>query len=166
MRKRKVTAEYVVKPPCKLIIKRGVKSTDYFSYCDEMGCDIWDELEKLKNRLDKVVFVTLPDFLVKSGTSNVGAAAETPCDYSGEIPDGCDVIALPEYTVIRFCGEPYRDENWYGGAHAELDEAMKAYNPTADGYEFAFDLYPQFQYPAPAKDGVKALKPVIKRNDY
>lgn len=37
---RTVTATYITKPACKLIVRRGILSTDYFSYCDEMGCDI------------------------------------------------------------------------------------------------------------------------------
>lgn len=162
MIERTVTATYLTKSACKLIIKRGILSTDYFSYCDEIGCDIWDELEKVPNRLDEVVFVTLPDSLVIKGSSNVGAAVEVGTDWQGKLPDGCDIIALPEQTVVWFQGMPYDDENWYGGAHAELDHAMNHYNPALFGYQFAFDVYPQFQYSASAKKGVKAVKPVAR----
>lgn len=48
---RTVTATYITKPASKMIIKRGVLATDYFSYCDEIGCEIWDTLEKLQARV-------------------------------------------------------------------------------------------------------------------
>lgn len=161
---RTVTATYITKPACKLIIKRGIISTDYFSYCDEIGCDIWDELEKISNRLDKVSFVTLPETMVKERTSNVGTAAEVPLDFNEPIPSGCDIIELPEQLMICFQGQPYEEENWYGGAHSELYNAMENYNPELYGYIFAYDVFPQFQYPASPNDGVKALKPVLKLN--
>jgi len=160
MSERTVTATYITKPACKLIIKRGILSTDYFSYCDEIGCDIWDKLDKIANCLDKVVFVSLPAYLVKE-TSNVGTAAQVPLDWRGEMPNGCDIIAIPEQTMIWFQGMPYEDENWYGGAHSELDNAMNNYKPELYGYKFAYEKAPVFYYPASAKDGVKVLKPVV-----
>ena len=36
-----VFIQVIHKPARKIIVKRGVKATDYFSYCEEVGCDIW-----------------------------------------------------------------------------------------------------------------------------
>lgn len=158
---RTVTATFITKPACKLIVKRGILSTDYFSYCDEIGCDIGDTLEKVPNRLDKVAFVILPEFLVTKGTSKACCAVEVPLDYKFSVPEGCDIIELPEHTMLWFQGAPYEDENWYGGAHSEIYNAIKNYKPELYGYRFAYDLAPEFHYESSAKDGCKQLVPVV-----
>ena len=61
---RTVTATYITKPARKLIVKRGILATDYFSYCDVIGCDIWDELEQLLNRLDNISLAILLDLWI------------------------------------------------------------------------------------------------------
>ncbi|WP_312699043.1 AraC family transcriptional regulator [Sedimentibacter sp.] len=157
---RTVTATFFKKPACKLIIKRGILSTDYFSYCDEIGCDIWDVLEKVPGRLDKVSFVILPEFLIYERTSKACCAAEVPLDYNSSLPDGCEIIELAEHTMLLFQGSPYADENWYGGAHDEIYNAIKNYKPEFYGYKFAYDSAPEFYYGATAKDGCKQLVPV------
>lgn len=158
---RTVTATFITKPACKLIIKRGILSTDYFSYCDEIGCDIWDTLEKVPNRLNKVSFVILPEFLVSQGTSKACCAAEVPLDYNSLVPEGCEIIELPEHTMLWFQGAPYEDENWYGGAHSEMYNAIHSYKPEMYGYRFAYDLAPEFHYGTSAKDGCRQLVPAV-----
>lgn len=74
---RTVIVTFITRPACKLIIKRGILSTDYFSYCDKIGCDVWDTLEKVPNRLDKVSFVILLRFLVSEGTLKASCKALT-----------------------------------------------------------------------------------------
>ncbi len=157
---RTVTATFTTKPARKLIIKRGIISTDYFSYCEEIGCDIWDTLEGVKNRLDKVSFVVLPEFLAE-GKSKVGCAVEVPVDYDLDIPEGCEVIELKEHTMLWFQGAPYEDENFHGEAHAEIAGAIHDYRPESFGYRFAYDLAPEFHYGTTTKDGCRQLVPVI-----
>lgn len=161
MEERAVSITHFIKEPCKLVIRRGIHAQDYFSYCDEIGCAIWDELALLPGRLDKMVFVTLPESMVKEGTSAVRTAVEMPLDWRGKLPENCDVIDLPEQQVVLFQGMPYEEESWYGGAHEELDRAIGQYRPEWYGLRLALEAYPQFQYAASAKNGVKALKPVL-----
>ena len=154
------TVTFITKPARKLIVRRGILSTDYFSYCDEIGCDISDTLEKVPDRLDKVAFVVLHEFLIAEGTSKVGAAVEVPLSYNGSVPKGCDIIDLCEHTYLWFQGMPYEDENWYGGAHSEINYAIKNYKPELYGYRFTYDQAPEFYYGASAKDGCRQLVPV------
>lgn len=158
---RTVTATFITRPARKLLIKRGIASTDYFTYCDEVGCDIWKVLEAVPNRLDQVSFVILPAFLVTEGASRVGCAAEVPMDYDTPIPEGCEMIELAEHTMLWFQGAPYEEENWYGGAHAEMADAISRYQPERYGYRFAYDLAPEFHYGTTAKEGCRQLVPVI-----
>ncbi len=158
---RTVTATFITKPARKLIIRRGVLSTDYFSFCEEIGCDIWDILEKTPHRADDVSFVMLPAFLTSEGTSGVGCAVEVPCDYHLPVPEGCDIIDLPAQAMLWFQGAPYEDESWYGGAHTELNNAIENYNPELFGYRFAPDLAPKHYFSASAQKGCRALIPVV-----
>lgn len=158
---RTVTATFITKPARKLIIKRGILSTDYFTYCDEIGCDIWDTLEKVPNRIDKVSFVILPEYLITERTSKVGCAIEVPLDYNSSIPEGCDIIELAGQTMLWFQGAPYEDESWYGGAHSEMDNVIQNYKPELYGYRFAYDLAPKYYFLTSAKDGCRVLVPVV-----
>lgn len=37
---KKISIHVVDKPKRKVIIKRGIKATDYLDYCDEVGCEV------------------------------------------------------------------------------------------------------------------------------
>lgn len=161
---RTVTATFITKPARRLIIRRGILSIDYFSYCEEIGCDIWAVLEKVPDRLDAVSFVVLPEFLVAPGTSKVGCAAEVPVDWRRPLPDGCDLIELAEHAMLWFQGAPYEDESWYGGAHAEMAAAVRGYRPELYGYRFAYDSAPEFHYGASPENGCRQLVPVAALN--
>ncbi len=43
-----VFVQVVDRPERKLILKRGIKATHYFEYCEEVGCDIWGILSSIK----------------------------------------------------------------------------------------------------------------------
>jgi len=42
-----VFIQTIDKPHRKVLIKRGVKATDYFAYCEEVGCDVWGLLKSI-----------------------------------------------------------------------------------------------------------------------
>ena len=39
---KNVFIQVIEKPARKVIIKRGVKATEYFTYCEEVSCDVWE----------------------------------------------------------------------------------------------------------------------------
>lgn len=159
---RAVTVTPILKPARKLIVRLGVHSTDYFSYCEEIGCDIWNDLEKLPGRLDMVSFVILPEAMTPNGCSHVGCAAEVPSDYEGPIPDGCRMMQIPEHWMLWFQGAPYEDDSWYGGAHEEMAAAVRSYRPELYGYRFAYEEAPEFHYGTTAKDGCRQIVPAAR----
>ena len=61
---------------------------------------------------------------------------EVASDYSGEIPEGFDVIELPKCKYMMFQGEPFEEEN-FGEAIEAVWGAIKKYNPEVIG--FAWD---------------------------
>lgn len=159
---RTVTATVFTKPKCQLILKRGILSQDYFAYCEEMGCDIFEVLETIPNTSDEVVFIELPPCMMKQGTSKAAVAVEVPIGFCETIPDGLELMELPESQYICFNGAPYKDPSWFGEAHQELYRAIENYQPEQYGYEFAKESAPVFNYFASAEKGVKLSIPIKK----
>ena len=120
------------KPARKAIIKRGRKATDYFEYCDEVGCDIWGLLVSMCQAGQEPLCLWLPPHL-RAGASEYVQGVEVPTDYAGPIPEGLDVIDLPATTYLRFQGEPFAEED-YCAAIQEIWEAIAAYDPAQAGY--------------------------------
>lgn len=77
----------------------------------------------------------LPVKYRKPGTSEYVQGVEVPCDYDEIIPEGFDVIELPEADYMVFQGEPFLEEN-YCQAIEEVQAAMVKYNPKQWGYEW------------------------------
>jgi len=159
---RTVTITVVEKPACKLILKRGIKSTDYFNYCEEIGCHVMEILENVQGALNKAVFLELSPNLITPGTSKAAWGIEVPTDFNAEIPEGYEIIDLPSHLYMWFNGAPYEDESWFGEAHCELGRAIANYNPKTYGYEFAKDFAPHFHYGTSAATGCKEMIPVRK----
>lgn len=132
---RTVFVQTVEKPVRKAIIKRGVKAAEYFSYCREVGCDVWGVLTSIKSLCGEPVCMWLPRKYIKEGTSEYVQGVEVPCDYDGEIPEGYDVIELPAAKYLMFCGEPFREED-FEDAIEELQNAEKKYDPVHAGFQW------------------------------
>jgi AraC family transcriptional regulator len=132
---KSVFIQVVEKPARKVIIKRGVKATDYFMYCDEVGCDVWGLLTSIKSISDEPVSLWLPEQYRKPGTSEYVQGVEVPTDYDGAIPEGFDVIDLPAAKYLMFHGEPFAEED-YCQAIEELQTAIDRYDPAVIGYEW------------------------------
>ena len=132
---RNVFMQVIDKPKRKIILKRGETATEYFKYCEEVGCDIWGVLVSMKSLCGEPVCLWLPEAYIKPGTSEYVQGVEVPADYSGEIPDGFDMIELPAAQYLMFQGEPFQEED-YEQAIKELWEAEKKYDPSVIGYQW------------------------------
>jgi hypothetical protein len=155
------------RPARKLILKRSKKAAEYFAYCEEVGCDAnddtipWAILSKIKEALYEPVGVWLPDNMRPEGTGIYAHAIEVPADYSGEIPEGFDVIELEPCKMLIFQGEPYDDEN-SGSAIGELWEQVKKFKPEVYGYQYADELAPKMQLAPMGWRGYIEMRPVRK----
>ena len=106
-----VIVQSIEKPARKAIIKRGVKATDYFTYCEEVGCDVWGLLTSMKSLSNEPVCFWLPPAYILPGTSCYVQGVEVPADYDGMIPEGFDVITLPAAKYLMFQGEPFEEND-------------------------------------------------------
>ncbi len=125
----------VQKPERKIVIKRGKTATEYWMYCNEVGCDVWGILTSIKSISGEPLCLWLPKHLIKEGTSKYVQGVEVPVDYNGIIPDGFDVITLPAASYLMFQGEPFAEEE-FGTAIEQVQNAIKKYDPSIIGYKW------------------------------
>ena len=155
---KNVFVQAIEKPERKVIIKRGKEATEYFKYCEEVGCDVWGLLCSMKSISGEPVCLWLPKKHIIAGTSEYVQGVEVAADYSGEIQDGFDIIDLPKCKYIMFQGEPFEEEN-FCEAIQQVCDAIKKYNPEVTGYEWD-DSNPRIQLEPIGTRGYIELYPV------
>lgn len=158
-----VFVQVVDRPARKLILKRGIKATNYYEYCDEVDCEIWGLLTSIKEAIYEPVGLWLPDKLVKPGTSIYAQGVEVPVDYRGQVPEGCDIIDLPPCKMMVFQGPPFEEEK-FEEAIFEIWEVMKTYNPKLYGFEWADEDAPRIQLEPAGYRGYIEARPVRQIN--
>lgn len=158
-----VFVQVIERPARKLILKRGIKATHYFEYCDEVGCDIWGMLTSVKEAIYEPMGVWLPNNMIKPGTSLYAQGVEVPVNYEGAIPEGFDIIELPPCKMMVFQGQPFDDES-FEDAIGEQWEVMKSYNPELYGFRWADEDAPRFQLEPVGYRGYIEARPVRQVN--
>ncbi|NLW92533.1 MAG: helix-turn-helix transcriptional regulator [Syntrophomonadaceae bacterium] len=158
-----VFVQVVERPARKVIIKRGVKATHYFEYCEEVGCDVWEVLSGIKDALYEPIGMWLPQNMIKNSTSEYVQGVEMAADYNGPLPDGYDIMDLPPCQMMVFQGEPFDDEK-YDEAIEDLWETMKHYDPQLYGFEWADGEGPRFQLAPMGYRGYIEARPVRQIN--
>ena len=64
-----VSVRQISIPVRRVIIKRGIRADDYFDYCSEVGCGVWEPLSNMDSLLGEPVCLWLPDAYKKPKTS-------------------------------------------------------------------------------------------------
>ena len=158
---RTVFIQVIEKPARKVIIKRGIKATEYFSYCEEVGCDVWGLLTSIKSISGEPVCLWLPEHIRKPAANVYVQGVEVEPDYTGSIPDGFEVIDLPAATYLLFRGEPFEDDK-YADAIQEIWAAEKKYDPAFIGFEWD-ESNPRIQLAPIGERGYIELVPVKRK---
>jgi AraC family transcriptional regulator len=158
-----VFIQVIDRPKRKLILKRGAKATHYFEYCEELGCDIFEELKGVKDALYEPISMWLPKNLQKPRTSEYVMGVEMPADYKGPVPQGYEIIDLKPCKVMVFQGPPY-DDCKFQEAIGELWEVMKKFNPELYGFRWADEDGPRFQLEPQGYRGYIEARPVRQLN--
>ena len=159
---RNVFIQVVEKPARKVILKRGVRATEYWSYCEEVGCDVWGLLTSIKSISGEPVCLFLPEKFRNPAANEYVQGVEVEPDYAGEIPEGFEVIDLPASTYLLFRGEPFAEED-YVAAIGEIWDAEKKYDPAFIGFEWDNEN-PRIQLEPRGERGYIELVPVKKRS--
>lgn len=155
-----VFIQVVHKPERKVLVKRGVSATEYFAYCEEVGCDVWGVLMSMDSLCGEPVSMWLPERFRKPNTSVYVQGVEVPYDYCGSVPEGFDAIALPEADYLMFQGEPFAEED-YCDAISSLQHAIDGYDPSVIGYRWD-DSNPRIQLEPRGERGYIELRAVVR----
>lgn len=156
-----IFVQVIRKPERKVIIKRGTKAEDYFEYCGEVSCDIWGTLMSMDSLCEEPVCLWLPEAYQKPNTSTYVQGVEVELNYNAKIPDGFEVITLPEAEYLVVQGEPFKEED-YAQAILSVQYSLNHYDPTVIGYEWD-DSNPRIQLEPRGERGHIELKAIKRR---
>ncbi|MDO4275700.1 MAG: AraC family transcriptional regulator [Eubacteriales bacterium] len=132
---KNIFVQVIEKPARRVIIKRGIQAVDYWTYCQEVGCDVWGLLQSIKSISGEPVCLWLPSPYKKPGTSEYVQGVEVSSDYDGIVPEGFDIIELPKTKYLMFQGEPFQEEDYCQAIEA-VQAAIAKYEPSAIGYSW------------------------------
>ncbi len=158
-----IFVQVVERPARKLILKRGIKAEEYFAYCEEVGCEVWDVLCGVQGALYEPIGMWLPDNLRAPGTSLYAQGVEVPLDYAGAVPQGFELIELPACKMMIFQGQPY-DDAVFQEAIGSFWETVKSYKPEIYGFAWADEDGPRFQLAPQGYRGYIEGRPVRPLN--
>lgn len=156
-----VFIQIIHKPKRKVLIKRGIQAKEYFTYCDEVGCDVWGILTSMDSLCGEPVCLWLPKQYRRANTSEYVQGVEAPLDYSGELPEGFEVLTLPDSDYLMFQGEPFQEED-YCEAITSVKTAMNQYDPGVIGYQWDSEN-PRIQLEPRGERGYIELRAVIAK---
>jgi len=154
-----VFVQVVERPARKVLLKRGSAATDYFEYCEEVGCDVWGLLSSVKEALYEPVGMWLPPQMIPAGTSQYVQGVELPLDYEKPLPDGYELAQFPPCRMMVFQGPPFADEE-FEAAIIDLWEMMRSFDPSLYGYQWADNQAPRFQLAPMGYRGYIEARPV------
>lgn len=144
MNTQTIFVQIIQRPARKALIKRATTANDYFSYCEEVGCDVWGILTSVKEAIHEPIGMWLSPAFQKENTSVYVQGVEVPLNYAGMIPTGFELIDLPACEMVLFQGESYDDAD-YQQAISQVMEAIEKYKPEAYGFSYDENGY-RFQY--------------------
>ena len=156
-----VFIQRIRKPARRAVIRRGMKADNYFDYCAEVGCDVWGLLESMDSLCGEPVCLWLPEAYRLPNTSVYVQGVEVPAEGNTAVPEGFDVIALPEADYLQFQGAPFREED-YGQAIEGVQWAMDRFNPALQGLAWD-DSQPRIQLEPRGERGYIELRAVREK---
>ena len=157
---RYVYIQQIRKPDRKVIIKRGIKSDNYWNYCNEVGCEVWGILTSIPSISGEPVCLFLPEAMRQPKENSYVQGCEVDLNYDGIVPEGFEIIKLPAADYLMFQGEPFEEED-YEKAIQEIWDAEHKYDPAIIGYRWD-DSNPRIQLEPIGTRGYIELVPVKK----
>ena len=88
----------------KLIYLPSKNAQDYFSYCEEVGCEWEGLLNSIPEKIEPAALIELPEKFVEKGFSRIAVGIEVPLEYDKELPESYKIVELPECIMLYFQG--------------------------------------------------------------
>ncbi len=157
-----IFVQVIERPARKLLLKRAPSASEYFEYCQQVGCDIWPMLCSVKEALYEPIGLWLPEHLRTAGTGEYAQGVELPLDYQGDVPEGFDLIELPAAKMMIFQGPTYDDKDFIEEV-AKVMKYIDSFDPSTYGYEWVPESAPRFQLSPEGYRGYIEGRPVKAR---
>lgn len=155
-----ITATISQVPARRLVVLYSGGAEDYWSFCQEKGCDWEGLLRSIPERLDLPAFLSLPAAMIPAGCAPGAVGVEVPPDWAGAVPAGYALIDMPAGHRIYFQSQPYEDEDAFAQAITAVFQAYETYDPAPYGYAFDTQARPVFNFGAFAETGARIAVPV------
>ncbi|MBN2444250.1 MAG: helix-turn-helix transcriptional regulator [Spirochaetales bacterium] len=162
-----VFTQVIERPKRKFIYLKGKKATHYFEYCEEVGCDIWERLLKIKPALYEPVGAWLPENLRPADCSEYVQGIEVAMDFPGVPDKDLSEMVLEPAKYLVFQSSPYEcdeDDKTMMEVISKIQDDIKNYNPELYGFVWAKDAGPRFQLAPLAERGYIEGLPVRMKN--
>jgi len=154
-----VFVQVIERPARKVLLRRGIRAEDYFTYCEEVGCDVWGMLSSVKEALYEPIGMWLPPGMIRNGTSKYVQGVELPLDYEKPVPEGYELTEFPPCKMMVFQGPAFEEEA-FEEAITDLWALMETFDPTLYGYAWADEDGPRFQLAPMGYRGYIEARPV------
>lgn len=158
-----ITATVLPRPARKLIIQYSKTGVDYWSFCQEKGCDWEGLLLSIPERMDIPAFLSLPANMIPQGCAEGAVGIEVPHSYTGLVPEDYALAELPKGEMLYFQSQPYQDEDKFPEAIKAVFDAYERYDPATYGYAFDIGRMPVFNFGSFADKGARIAVPVKKQ---
>ena len=160
--KRMIAISLLRKPARKLLMIRGQNATDYFSFCEEVGCHTWNRLLAMPHALDEPLGLWMPDVLRPAGTSFYIQGVEVAVDNHGELPQGMDYVVLPAQDYLLFSSGPFAPQDM-NQVIDQVRQAIERHDPHLSSQAWADTDAPRLQYAPDPQKGYREARPVKPR---
>ena len=154
-----IFVQVIERPARKILIKRAQTASEYFAYCQEVGCDVWGILTSVKEALYEPIGMWLPPKLRPAKSSEYVQGVELPLNWSGAIPEGFELVEFGPALMMVFQGEPYQDDDFQeavGTMMAKIDR----FDPQLYGFSWDTNAAPRFQLEPQGWRGYIEARPV------
>lgn len=158
-----ITVTFVERSARKMILLYSETGTDYWSFCQEQGCDWEGLLRSIPERMDAPAFLALPKQMIPTGKALGAVGIEVPADWQGQPPKGYDIIDLPPISLAYFQSPPYEKEDDFPQAIGAVFAAYEGYKPEPYGYVFAETEAPVMNFGAYQESGARIAVPVKRK---
>ncbi len=153
-----VKVTFVEKPARKMLVWHMEGAGDYHALCGSPGAaEAWGLLESMAGTLGGVIAA----WIERGGETIYVWGVEFPAGWTGEVPQGFEVMEAQASRFVKFCHPPYAEEE-----HEPVVEAVwnrsETYDPASIDSEWADDMQPMYEDDRP-DEGYMVLRPIRKK---
>ena len=159
---KEITASIQVVPAHKFIGIRHIDAPGYWEFWkkeeEKYGGDRCDKVEGI---LQSIKSPTVGGWFYRDGKRGYFFGVDVPIDYAGEVPEGMELLDIPEAPYAVFHHPAYNYGTMERAVGEAIGNSIERWKPAEHGYEWD-DSLPTYQHHSPDKFGQAIMRPVKK----